>query len=96
MPRAKLAILALCLLGLQLSACSHPEPAPKEFTLVNPRPAKAGEAGNSLEMAEHICKDEAKRKGIASVVAIFSRLRKDPTEENYIACMKARGYEVKP
>jgi hypothetical protein len=40
--------------------------------------------------------EETKRKGIASVIGIVSRLRKGDADEDYVACMKARGYEVKP
>lgn len=88
-------MLVVCLLGTLASACSHAEPTPKDFILVQ-RPAKAEEADNTLEKAELACKEETKRKGITSVVAIFSRFRKGSADEDYIACMKARGYEVKP
>ena len=96
MSRVKLAVLALGLLGLELSACSHAEPAPKDFVLVQQRQAKAEENGNTLEAAELACKAETERKGIASVVGIFSRLRRGSADADYIACMKARGYEAKP
>jgi hypothetical protein len=95
MVRVKLAVLASCLLGTLVSGCSHAEPAAKDFTLVDQRPARAQETGNTLEAAEQACKEEAKTKGIASVVALFSRLRKGSADEDYIACMKTRGYEVK-
>jgi len=88
-------VLASCLLGTLVSGCSHAEPAAKDFTLVDQRPAKAQETGNTLEAAEQACKEETKTKGVASVVALFSRLRKGSADEDYIACMKARGYEVK-
>jgi hypothetical protein len=78
-----------------VSACSLAEPKPKDFTLVDQRPAKAEEAGNTLEAAELACKEETKQKGIKSVVNIFSRLRKGSADEDYVACMKQRGYEVK-
>ena len=96
MSRVRPAVLVACLLGTLASACSHAAPTPKDFTLVDQRPAKAEEAGNTLEKAELACKEETKRKGITSVVAIFSRFRKGSADEHYIACMKARGYEVKP
>ncbi len=89
-------MLAACLFGTLASGCSHAEPAPRDFTLVNQRPAKAEEAGNTLEAAELACKEETQKKGVASVVAIFSRFRKGSSDEDYIACMKGRGYEVKP
>lgn len=88
-------MLAACLLGAVASACSLVEPAPKDFTLVDQRPAKAEETGNTLEKAELACKEEAKQKGIKSVVSIFARLRKGSADEDYVACMKNRGYDVK-
>ena len=42
----------MCLLGTLVSACSLAEPTPKNFTLVDQRPAKAEEAGNTLQAAE--------------------------------------------
>jgi hypothetical protein len=78
------------------AGCSLSEPAPRDFTLVNQREAKAEETGNSLKEAEAACKEETKRKGIGSVVGIVSRWRKGAVDEAYVACMKARGYEVKP
>jgi hypothetical protein len=89
-------VVVACLLGTLASACSHAEPTPKDFTLVDQRAAKAAETGNTLENAEGACKAETKAKGIASVVAIFSRFRKESVDEDYVVCMKARGYEVKP
>jgi hypothetical protein len=96
MSRVRPAVLAACLIGALASACSLVERKPKDFTLVDQRPAKAEEAGNTLQAAELACKEEIKKKGIASVVNIFSRLRKGSADEDYIACMKRRGYEVKP
>lgn len=95
MSRVKVAVLAACLFGPLLSSCGHNDPAPRDFTLVDQRPAKAQEAGNTLEAAEAACKDETKRKGIASVLSIFSRFSKGSADQDYVACMKARGYEVK-
>jgi hypothetical protein len=88
-------VLVACLLGTLASACSHAESTPKDFVLVQ-RPAKADEAGITLEKAELACKAQTKEKAIGSVVAIFSRFRKGSADEDYIACMKARGFEVKP
>lgn len=88
-------MLAVCLLGALVSACSLVEPKPKNFTLVDQRPAKAEEAGNTIEAAQVACKEDTKQKGIKSVVNIFSRLRQGSADEDYVACMKRRGYEVK-
>ena len=87
-------MLAVCLLGASVSACSLSKPASKNFTLVDQRPAKAEEAGNTLQAAESACKTETRQKGIKSVVNIFSRFRKGSADEDYVACMKRRGYEV--
>jgi hypothetical protein len=95
MSRVKGAALAACLIGASLSACGYTEPAPRDFTLVGQRPAKAKEAGNTLAAAELACKEDTKQKGMANMLAIFSRFRKGSADEDYIACMKARGYEVK-
>jgi hypothetical protein len=96
MPRMRPVLLVACLLAAMTQGCSMGEPKPRDFTLTDQRPAKAQEAGNTLEAAEAICRAETKRKGIANVAAIFSRLRQGSADEDYIACMKARGYEVKP
>ena len=80
--------------GTGLGRCIA-EPTPKNFTLVDQRPAKAEEAGNTLQAAETACKDETRTKGIKSVVNIFARLRQGSADEDYVACMKRRGYEVK-
>jgi hypothetical protein len=87
-------MLVACLLGALAGACSQAEPTPKDFVLVDQRPAQAKEAGNTLAAAERACKDETAKKGIKSVVNIFSRLRKGSADEDYIDCMKRRGYEV--
>ena len=94
MARVGPAVLVACLLGALASACSLAEPRPQNFTLVDQRPAKAEEAGNTLEAAERACKEDTRKKGIKSVVNIFSRLRQGAADEDYVACMKRRGYEV--
>lgn len=96
MSRVRLAAFAACLMAMPAAGCSLSEPAPRDFTLVDQRPAKAEETGNSLQQAEAACKEETKRKGLASVVGIVSRWRKGAADEDYVACMKGRGYEVKP
>ena len=96
MSRAKLSAFALCLIAIAGSGCSMTQPAKRDFTLVNQREAKAEEAGNSLEETEKACKEETERKGIGSVLGIMSRLRRGSADEDYVACMKARGYEIKP
>lgn len=94
MSNARRAVLVYCLLGALLQGCSLSEPSTHDFTQVNQRLAKAQEAGNTLEQAELACKAETKTKGIASITAIFSRFRKGSADEDYVACMKRRGFEV--
>jgi hypothetical protein len=89
------AALALCLFAALALGCSQAEPTPKDFTLVRQTPAKAEESGNTLEAAEAACRAETRKRGIASVAAIFSRLRPGSADEDYIECMKRRGYQVK-
>jgi len=95
MSMVQLTVLA-CLIGVPASGCSQSEPAPRDFTLADQRTAKVKESGTTLEEAKEACKEETKRKGIASIIGIVSRLRKGSADEAYIACMKARGYEIEP
>jgi hypothetical protein len=96
MREAKGIALGVCLLGAMLQGCSLAEPAPREFIPIDSqRPAKAAEAGNTLAEAEAACKTEAEAKGKATLIGIFSRLRKGAADEDYVACMKQRGFEVK-
>ena len=94
MTRVKNAALAAFLLGAPVLGCAS-DPAPHDFTLVGQRPAKAQEAGNTIDAAEAACKQDTKTKGMANMLAIFSRLRPGSADKDYIACMKARGFEVK-
>ena len=96
MSRVKLSAFAVCLIAIAASGCSLTQPSKRDFTLVNQREAKAEETGNTLEEAEKACKEETERKGIGSVLGIMSRLRRGSADDDYVACMKARGYEVKP
>jgi hypothetical protein len=125
MSRVTLSLLAIGLLGLQLSACSHAEPPPKGFVLVDPHAAEdappdpgapgswsrigkekgskakrtkaaAADGPPPLEVVEANCKAQADRKGTASMLAIFSRLRRGTDDADYLACMKEHGYDVKP
>ena len=95
MSKVTTAVLASCLLGASLPACSLNNPSAKDFTQMNQRPEKAEETGNTIDAAETACKAETQTKGIASITAIFSRMRTGSADEDYIACMKARGFEVK-
>jgi hypothetical protein len=95
MPKTRRIVLAFCLLGASLEGCSLYEPSSRDFTQVDQRPAKAMESGNTLLAAEEACKEQTQTKGIASVTAIFARFRKGSADQDYIDCMKERGFEVK-
>jgi hypothetical protein len=100
MLRLRGSVLAAGLLAALSQGCSQTQPAPKDTALASQRPAKTDETAkketaNTLEAAEKACKEDTKRKGIASVVGIFSRLRPGSADEDYRACMKGRGFEVK-
>lgn len=95
MARLRGSVLAACLLGALAQGCSRTMPAPKDVALTSHSPAKAEETANTFEAAQRACKEETKRKGIASVVGIFSRLRPGSADQDYLACMKARGFEGK-
>lgn len=95
MANARRAALAFGLLGTLLPGCSLTQPAQRDFTQVDQRPAKAQETGNTLAQAEAACKQQTETKGIASISAIFSRFRKGSADEDYVACMKDRGFEVR-
>jgi hypothetical protein len=82
-----------CLLAATLSGCSRSEPTSRDFILVGQSPAKANGTEDGLEAAKEACNAETKQSGIRSMVAIVSRLRPGKVDEDYIACMKARGYE---
>jgi len=107
-PIAQLMALA-CLIVVTVSGCSRSEPAPRDYVLADQRsakakaailadqqPAKGKDPAKTLEEAKEACKNETRRKGIASILGIVSRLREGSVDEDYIACMKARGYRVEP
>lgn len=93
MARARSALGALFVAAGLLQACSQADPKPNDFTHLVERPAKESDEAK-LEAARTACKAETKRKGIASIVGILSRLRPGASNEDFVACMKARGYEV--
>ncbi len=91
MARVAVVVLLAGVLSIAFAGCSRPELPNNDFVLTGERPAKAAEAGNAAKLA---CEAEIKKKGISSVVNIFSRFRRGSVEEDYVACMKRRGYEL--
>jgi hypothetical protein len=48
----------------------------------------------ALAAAEHNCRDTARDNGIKSVLSIVTHLRPGAFDEEYVACMKGKGYDV--
>jgi hypothetical protein len=48
----------------------------------------------ALASAEHSCRGTARDNGIKSVLSIVTHLRPGAYDEEYVACMKGKGYEV--
>ena len=49
----------------------------------------------AIEQASQACKSEQTReKGIKSVLAIVSRMRPGAVDEDYVNCMRNKGYTV--
>ena len=94
MPSLRVILFAVGLVAALAQGCSRLDPKPKDVTLSG-APGTAEEA-DKRKAAELACKEETRRKGIASLVGIFSRFRQGSAEEDYLACMKGRGFEVKP
>jgi hypothetical protein len=84
---------AVVALGVMLSACSLAGPTDRTFTTVEAKPTNQQDK-TAMEEASKTCKDQTRDKGIKSVLAIVSRLRPGAVDEDYIACMKGKGYTV--
>jgi hypothetical protein len=93
--RAKLtsALAAVCALGLVLTACSLAGPNPHTFT-PEAESKRTKPDARAIEQASKICKDQTREKGIKSVLAIVTRMRPGAVDEDYIECMKQKGYTV--
>jgi hypothetical protein len=57
-------------------------------------PAAPVDPGAALTAAINACKDATVTKGTKSVLAIFSHMRPGAVDEDYVACMKDKGYTV--
>jgi hypothetical protein len=64
-------------------------------TTSQPTPAAAPvDPGAALAAAINTCKSATRDKGIKSVLAIVSHMRPGAVDEDYVACMKDKGYTV--
>jgi hypothetical protein len=87
--------VALIVALLLLAGCSHPDLPPAETATATPATASGSKAdAKAYETASKACKEETEKKGFASVLGIFSRLRRGSAEEQFAACMKKKGYEI--
>jgi len=57
-------------------------------------PQQPRDPASALAAAERFCRDTARDKGIKSVLSILTHLRPGAYDEEYVACMKSKGYEV--
>jgi hypothetical protein len=92
MSRVCVALLAGCLLGVALTACSRAEVPDVAF-----KPTRAVKETDdpqaALEEARLFCQEEARRKGIANMTAIVLR-RGKVSKSDYVDCMEAKGYDA--
>ena len=57
-------------------------------------PPQPRDPASALAAAEKFCRDTARDKGIKSVLSILTHLRPGAYDEEYVACMKSKGYQV--
>ena len=87
------AVVAVSVLGFMLSACSLAGPSPRTFTTpAEEKPVKPD--ATAIEQASQACKSELRQKGIKSVLAILSSMRPGAVDEDYVKCMRNKGYTV--
>ena len=82
---------AACAAGLMLSACSFIGPPSQSFTSAE---NQAKPDPKALEQASASCKQSTFDKGTKSMLAIFTRLRPNALNQDYISCMKNKGFTV--
>lgn len=98
------------LLAGALFGCAGPQLRSHDFVLAHPAEAEAENAPvrkgkgkpianpkdpDPLGTAKKACEEDAQNKSIRSLAAIFSRLKTNTSEQDYINCMRDKGYEVK-
>ena len=84
-------LLAACLSGLPLAACSRCDPPPEvDFTATRAVKETPDPVATRLA-AQEACTDEARRKGIASVTRILL-FRGKISKADYVECMERKGY----
>jgi hypothetical protein len=53
-----------------------------------------GKSQATYQAAEKVCSQKAEKKTIGSLLAVVTQLRPRAYWTDYVACMKAKGYEV--
>ena len=89
--RVGVALLAGCLLGLPLSACSRGSVPDVAFIPTRTVEHESTDTKAAFEGAKVVCLEEARRKGISSVTRLLL-LRGKTSKSDYVECMEAKGF----
>jgi hypothetical protein len=95
MSSLRIAATSLCLLASVLAGCSLSHTPPVQATPIStPDAAPKAPDPAAYKAASDACHAEAQKKGIGSILGIFSHLRPGAANAEFIACMKRGGFEV--
>ena len=87
-----MALFAVGLLGLGVSACSRGKSAPDVSFLPTRAVAQATEdSRGAFEAAKTVCLEEARRKGISSITRLLL-FRGKTSKSDYVECMELKGF----
>jgi hypothetical protein len=99
-------ILGTCVSALLIAGCAILGPVPhkighsQDVTSESKSGAAGAESGKgkssqpAYQSAEKECSQEAEKKTIGSLLAVVTHLRPRAYWTDYVACMRAKGYEV--
>jgi hypothetical protein len=86
---------SLCLFASLLAGCSLSHTPPTQATpIATTEPATKASNPEGYKTASDTCHKETQKKGIGSILGIFSRLRPGAESADYTACMKRNGFEA--
>jgi hypothetical protein len=95
MSSLRIAAISLCLLAAALAGCSLSHTPPVQVTpIANSDAASKAPDPAAYKTASDACHEATRKKGIGSILGIFSRLRPGAESAEYTACMKRGGFEV--
>lgn len=87
-----MAVLAVCLLGVALQACSRGK-APDVGFLPTRAVPETPDPKATFDAAKEVCLEVARRKGISSVTRLLL-FRGKISKSDYVECMEEKGYAV--